>query len=73
MMTTGPAAIDFDALVPIAATSDGRFRVGAGGVRAVATTADRKVEFVDIGGHLLAHVRSAMGYPAYYPVHPAAH
>jgi len=71
MRTTGPPAIDFDALVPISATSDGRFRVGAGGVRAAATTADHKVEFVDIGGHILAHVRSAMGYPAYYPVCPA--
>jgi len=72
MTPTAAAPVDFEALVPLEATSDDRFRTGAGGVRAVATTHDRKVEFVDFGGHVLAHVRSAMGYPAYYPVYPAA-
>ena len=36
----------------------------------VRTTADRKVEFVDFeNGTTQALVKSAMGYPAYYPVH----
>jgi len=49
-------------------TTDGRFSVGAGGVQRVAATSDRKVEFVGWQEHTLAHVRSEMGYPAYYPV-----
>ena len=57
-------------LIPLEATSDGRFRVGADGVRSVTATGDRKVEFVGFAKHTLAHVKSAMGYPAYYPVLP---
>jgi len=53
------------------ATSDGRFRAGRDGVRSVTATGDRKVEFVAFDGHALALVNSAMGYPAYYPVHAA--
>jgi len=52
------------------ASSDGRFRVGADGVVAIAATGDRKVEFVAFRDHTLGCVRSALGYPAYYPVHP---
>ena len=29
------------------------------------------MEFVSFGNHTLAYVKSALGYPAYYPVHPA--
>jgi beta-phosphoglucomutase-like phosphatase (HAD superfamily) len=46
------------------------FRVGAAGVKSVTATGDGKVEFVAFADHSLAHVTSAMGYPAYYPVHP---
>ena len=35
-------------------------------------TGDRKVEFIAFADHTLAYVRSALGYPAYYPVHPVA-
>ena len=56
--------------VDLGATTDGRFRVGEAGVESVLATGDGKVEFVGIGGHALAHVTSAMGYPAYYPLHP---
>ena len=52
-------------------TSDGRFQSGQQGVQAIVTTGDKKVEFVDFGTHTLAYVKSALGYPAYYPVHPA--
>ncbi|MBI2435186.1 MAG: HAD hydrolase-like protein [Candidatus Hydrogenedentes bacterium] len=52
--------------------SDSVFAVGADGVQAVAATGDGKVEFVGFARHTLAYVKSAMGYPAYYPVHPVA-
>jgi beta-phosphoglucomutase-like phosphatase (HAD superfamily) len=51
-------------------TSDDLFVVGEGGVTAIAATGDRKVEFVALGDRALARVRSELGYPAYYPVHP---
>lgn len=65
----GPIAEDsrFAALL---ATSDGRFRVGQSGVASITATGDRKIEFVAFADHTLAHVKSSMGYPAYYPVHP---
>jgi beta-phosphoglucomutase-like phosphatase (HAD superfamily) len=44
--------------------------MGEGGVRSILATGDRKVEFIDVDGHKLAYVKSAMDYPAYYPVHP---
>lgn len=51
-------------------TSDARFRVGEAGVTSITATGDGKVEFIAFADHTLALVRSAMGYPAYYPVHP---
>lgn len=56
--------------VSLQATSDGAFRAGSEGVQSIVATGDRKVEFIAFAGHTLARVRSAMGYPAYYPVHP---
>ena len=57
-------------LLPLAACSDGRFIVGQDGVASVTATGDRRVEFIAFADHTLAYVRSALGYPAYYPVHP---
>ena len=59
-------------LLTLDTTSDGRFVVGRDGVSAIVTTRDRKVEFVTCGTNDMALVRSALGYPAYYPVHPVA-
>jgi len=59
-------------LVSIDITSDGRFRRGRDGVVSVTATGDRKVEFVAFGNHTLAHVTSALGYGAYYPIYPAS-
>jgi beta-phosphoglucomutase-like phosphatase (HAD superfamily) len=59
-------------LIALERTHDGRFLVGRDGVRAVAATGDRKVEFVGFATHTLAAVRSALGYPAYYPIAPAS-
>ena len=53
-------------------TSDGTFCEGRNGVKAVLAPTDRKVEFVCFEDRVLAHVKSSMGYPAYYPVHPVA-
>jgi beta-phosphoglucomutase len=50
--------------------SDDAFRVGQNGVLSILTTGDRKVEFIIFGDCTLAFVRSAMGYPAYYPLYP---
>jgi beta-phosphoglucomutase-like phosphatase (HAD superfamily) len=58
--------------VPLEVSGDGRFRVGSDGVVSITATGDRKVEFVAFAEHTLAYVGSAMGYPAYYPVHPVA-
>lgn len=57
-------------LVALLKTSDGRFHTGANGVTSIHATGDRKVELVAFGDHTLAHVTSALGYPAYYPLHP---
>jgi beta-phosphoglucomutase-like phosphatase (HAD superfamily) len=52
-------------------TSDNCFVSGENGVTVILTTLDKKVEFVCFQDKTLAHVKSAMGYPAYYPVKPA--
>ena len=57
-------------LVPLQSCSDGVFRVGSDGVVSITATGDGKVEFIAFENHTLAYVKSAMGYPAYYPVHP---
>ncbi len=63
-----PASSDFISLVKC---SDNAFEVGRQGVVSILTTGDRKVEFINFEDHSLALVRSAMGYPAYYPLQPA--
>lgn len=52
------------------ACSDGVFKQGNNGVVSVVATGDRKVEFIVFRNKALAYVKSAMDYPAYYPVHP---
>jgi beta-phosphoglucomutase len=55
----------------LAGTSDGTFCEGLNGVQMVLSPTDRKVEFVCFENRVLTYVKSAMGYPAYYPMHPA--
>ena len=57
-------------LIPLLACSDGRFRPGADGVVSITATGDRKVELIAFADRTLAYVASALGYGAYYPVHP---
>jgi beta-phosphoglucomutase len=59
-------------LIPLVACSDGRFIAGQDGVASITATGDRKVEFIAFADHTLAFVCSALGYSAYYPVHPVA-
>ena len=49
---------------------DGRFQAGRDGVLIILTPADRKVEFICYADKTLCYVKSAMGYPAIYPVEP---
>lgn len=60
-------------LQPRLRTSDNRFLAGNSSVQSIASTQDGKVEFVGFPDHTLALVNSALGYPAYYPVHPSPH
>ncbi len=60
---------DQSGMKPLELCSDGVFKVGTGGVVSVTATGDGKVEFVAFADRTLAYVSSAMGYPAYYPVH----
>jgi len=57
-------------MLSLDACTDGIFRVGKDGVASITATGDRKVEFIAFKDHTLAYVKSAMGYPAYYPVYP---
>ncbi len=50
--------------------SDGCFQAGKDGVISISTTRDQKVEFITFSNYTIAYVKSAMGYPAYYPVLP---
>ena len=47
---------------------DGRFVVGENGVRTILTPLDRKVEFIVFDNHTLCYVKSALGFPAIYPI-----
>lgn len=58
-----------DGLIQLPVCSDGLHRSGVDGVQVVAATGDGKVEFIGFQDRTLAYVRSALGYPAYYPVH----
>jgi beta-phosphoglucomutase len=65
----GPSAKESDFL-PLEKCSDGHFFKGKDGVTSILSTGDKKVEFIFFKDHILAYVKSAMGYPAYYPVGP---
>ena len=53
-------------------SSDGAFTAGENGVLRVISTGDGKVELISLENATLAHVKSNMGYPAYYPIKPVA-
>jgi beta-phosphoglucomutase-like phosphatase (HAD superfamily) len=47
---------------------DGRFRVGHEGVQAILVPKDKKTELIVYPDKTLVYVRSALGYPAIYPL-----
>lgn len=57
-------------MISLEKCSSGNFVTGQNGVKSIMATGDRKVEFIAFADHTLAYVKSAMGYPAYYPVYP---
>jgi len=64
----GPHA-DISSFNSLPKCTDGRFSVGKDGVVSILATGDGKVEFIFFADHVMAYVKSMMGYPAYYPVH----
>jgi beta-phosphoglucomutase len=59
----------YSSLVKLDKCSDGFYASGKDGVEGIYTTGDRKIEFIVFPDRTIAYVKSAMGYPAYYPVH----
>jgi len=60
-----------DGLTPVEEGGDGTFRSGKNGVGKILATGDGKVDFICFeDGKTLAYVKSMMGYPALYPLHP---
>ena len=59
-------------LVEIDKCSDGFNAVGKDGVVKIYATGDRKVELLCYADHTVAYVLSAIGHPAYYPIHPVS-
>ena len=47
---------------------NGRWKKGENGVKYILTPRDRKVEFIIFSDKTLVYVKSAMGYPAIYPL-----
>lgn len=72
-MTPGLTPDEKAGLLALPATEDGLFRTGHQGVAGVWTPADRKCEFIELENQTLCYVKSAMGYPAYYPLRQAAY
>jgi beta-phosphoglucomutase-like phosphatase (HAD superfamily) len=65
----GPIAKKTD-FISLQKCSDGCFEAGKSGVDSILATLDKKVEFIFFADHVLAYIKSALGYPAYYPVVP---
>jgi beta-phosphoglucomutase len=51
---------------------EGLWRKGRDGVEKILTPHDKKIEFIVFANKTLAYVKSAMGYPAIYPVRDVA-
>ncbi len=65
----GPNAKESD-FIKLTQTTDSRFSIKNNDIVAILSTPDEKIEFVFFKNHVLAYVKSAFGYAAYYPMHP---
>lgn len=63
-----PGIGTLEGMVSLEKTSDGSFARGKEGVREILTPLDKKVEFIIYEDKTLCYVKSALGYPAIYPV-----
>ena len=63
-----PSLEKTDGLVELKACSDGCFIAGKNGIGSIAATGDGKLELIAQEERTLGYVKSAMGYPAYYPL-----
>ncbi len=54
----------------VAETGGGTFRAGHDGIKRILEPKDKKVSFLIYNDKVLAYVKSAMGYPAIYPMLP---
>ncbi len=59
--------------IDLKSAADGMFHVGEDGVERILTPRDRKVEFICYPDKTLTWVKSAMGYPALYPLEDACY
>jgi beta-phosphoglucomutase-like phosphatase (HAD superfamily) len=57
-------------LIALETGGNGRFHAGRDGVLHIFTPLDRKVELIAYAEQTLCYVKSAMGYPALYPLEP---
>lgn len=57
-----------DDLIELAHTENRQWITGINGVELILTPKDKKVEFLIFADKTLAHIKSAMGYPALYPL-----
>lgn len=64
---------DMSGLKKIETAGEGMFTVGKDGVTAILTPLDEKEEFIVYEDKTLCYVKSAMGYPAIYPVEEVAY
>ncbi len=62
--------INMDEFISLETCSSGNFTLGKNGVIDILSTGDKKVEFIVFDDKCLAFVKSAMAYPAYYPIEP---
>ena len=58
--------------IPLETGGSGLFRVGKEGVQAIYTPLDRVAELIVYEEKTLVYINSKMGYPAIYPLEPAA-
>jgi len=62
--------MNYDDFIKLKVGGNGCFEIGQNGVQQILLSKDKKVEFIFLKKHTLAFIRSALGYPAIYPVLP---